>query len=117
MSEMRSQNAIRLVADRYGSKLREFCATHSTIQRLEVFGSFARGEWTEGSDIDLLVTFAPGTPKGMEHFAFVDDLEKELENLLERNVDLIEREALEANPNPLWKQLIFSDAAVLYAAA
>ena len=70
----------------------------------------------EDSDIDLLVTFAPGTPFGMAHFAFVDDLEKELESLLGAEVDLIERDSLEENPNPLWKKLIFSDAAVLYAA-
>jgi len=60
--------------------------------------------------------FAPGTPTGMAHFAFVDDLEKELESLLECEVELIEREALEQNPNPLWKKLILSDAKELYAA-
>jgi predicted nucleotidyltransferase len=113
---MRSPKAIETVLTRHGSKLREFCHKHP-ITRLELFGSAARGEQTSQSDIDLLVTFAPGTPKGMAHFAFVDDLEKELAALLDCKVDLIERESLEDNPNPLWKKLIFSDAAVLYAAA
>jgi predicted nucleotidyltransferase len=54
-------------------------------------------------------------PKGMAYFAFVDDLEKELECLLGCEVDLIERDAVEENPNPIWKKLIFSDAKVLYA--
>jgi predicted nucleotidyltransferase len=113
---MRDAKAVNLMLKRYGSTLREFCHKYP-IARLEVFGSAARGEQTAASDLDLLVTFAPGTPKGMAHFAFVDDLEKELEHLLGCEVDLIEREALEANPNPLWKKLIFSDAAELYVAA
>jgi len=36
--------------------------------------------------------------------------------LLGCEVDLIEREALEQNPNSLWKQLIFGEARELYAA-
>lgn len=95
--------------------LESFCRNHP-IARLEVFGSVARGEENAESDLDLLVTFAPGTPRGMAHFAFVDDLEKELERLFGCEVDLIEREALEQNPNPMWKKLIFSDAKELYAA-
>ena len=96
-------------------KLENFCRNRP-IARLEVFGSVARGEESAESDLDLLVTFAPGTPPGMAHFAFVDDLEKELERLLECEVDLIEREALEQNPNPMWKTLILSEAKELYAA-
>jgi hypothetical protein len=96
-------------------KLENFCRNRP-IARLEVFGSVARGEESAESDLDLLVTFGPGTPRGMAHFAFVDDLEKELERLLECGVDLIEREALEQNPNPMWKKLIFSEAKDLYAA-
>jgi predicted nucleotidyltransferase len=100
---------------RFKPDLEIFCKNHS-IARLEVFGSVARGEENGDSDLDLLVTFAPGTPQGMAHFAFVDDLEKDLEQLLGCEVDLIEREALEQNPNPLWKKLIFADATELYAA-
>ncbi len=96
-------------------ELENFCHNHP-ITRLEVFGSVARGEAKPDSDVDLLVTFSPDAPRGMAHFAFIDDLEKELERLLGCEVDLIEREALEQNPNPMWKKLIFSDATELYAA-
>jgi len=68
------------------------------------------------SDVDLLITFQSGVPQGMAHFTFVDDMEKELEQLLGCEVDLIEREAFEQNPNPLWKELVFSEARELYAA-
>src|SRR5271170_6066375 len=97
-------------------ELENFCRNHP-IARLEVFGSVARGEAKPESDVDLLVTFSPDVPQGMAHFAFVDDLEKELERLLGCKVDLIEREALEQNPNPLWRKLVFSDARELYAAS
>jgi len=113
---MAATPATEFVLEKYGPRLREFCRRHP-IERLELFGSFARGQQTPASDLDFIVTFASGTPKGMAHFAFVDDLERELERLLGCEVDLIESEALDANPNPAWKKLIFSDAAVLYAAA
>jgi predicted nucleotidyltransferase len=101
--------------DRLKPELENFCRDRP-ILRLEIFGSVARGEAKEDSDLDLLVTFGPGIPKGMAHFAFVDDLEKELESLLRCKVDLIERDAVEENPNPIWRKLILSDAKLLYAA-
>ena len=108
-------SAASTTLSRLKPELDDFCRKHR-ITRLEIFGSVARNEPRPHSDVELLVTFAPGTPRGMAHFAFVDDLEKELERLLGCEVDLIEREALEQNPNPLWKKLIFSDARELYAA-
>jgi uncharacterized protein len=113
---MKSLVPSRALLNRFKPELENFCRNHP-ITRLEVFGSVARGEAKPASDVDLLVTFSPDTPKGMAHFAFVDDLEKELERLLGCEVDLIEREALEQNPNPLWKKLICSDARELYAAS
>ncbi|HEV3272967.1 MAG TPA: nucleotidyltransferase domain-containing protein [Candidatus Methylacidiphilales bacterium] len=112
---MKSLPPSTVTLTRLKPELENFCRNRP-IARLEVFGSVARGEESTGSDLDLLVTFAPGTPRGMAHFAFVDDLEKELERLLGCEVDLIEREALEQNPNPMWRKLIFSDARELYAA-
>lgn len=40
------------------------------VQRLQMFGSAARGEETAGSDVDLLVEFAPGQAPG--GFALMD---------------------------------------------
>jgi hypothetical protein len=58
------------------------------VSRIGVFGSFARGEQTEGSDIDILVEFSE--PIGWE---FVD-LQAFLENILGRSVDLVTVRAL-----------------------
>jgi hypothetical protein len=70
-------------------------AADSAIARLGVrtiglFGSFARGEQTPGSDIDLLVEFAP------EHHTFDNYMELAflLEDLLGRKVEIVTPEAL-----------------------
>ncbi len=58
------------------------------LQRIALFGSFARGTATQGSDVDLLVEFCK--PVGLE---FIDVL-NEVERLLGRKVDLITVETL-----------------------
>ena len=56
------------------------------IEKAWLFGSFARGEETPLSDVDLLVQYAEGGISLLKHCEMVDDLEK----LLDRPVDLIE---------------------------
>ena len=56
-----------------------------------LFGSFARGEQTEDSDVDILVEFDRSTPIGL--FAYVRML-RELEEKLGRKVDLVEEGTL-----------------------
>lgn len=46
------------------------------VTDIRVFGSVARGEATEGSDIDLLVRLS--RPLGLDFFDFEDRLEKTL---------------------------------------
>lgn len=55
----------------------------------EVFGSSARGDDHEGSDLDLLVDFAPGTD-----LIDMATIKRELEAVLGLPVDLIPREGL-----------------------
>ena len=52
-----------------------------------LFGSFARGEEREDSDVDLLVKFDRSFPIGL--FAYIR-MHRELEELLGRKVDLVE---------------------------
>ena len=59
---------------------------------LRVFGSVARGEDTEASDIDLLVDLAPGT--GL--FGLIG-LQRELASLLGQDVDLVPASGLKAD--------------------
>ena len=59
------------------------------IKSLGVFGSYARGEQTKGSDIDILIEFS--RPIGL--LAFIR-LENELKSLLGAKVDLVTKKAL-----------------------
>jgi len=60
------------------------------VSRLGVFGSFARGEAKAGSDIDLLVEFAPGR-KSFDAFM---ELAFFLEEIMQRKVELVTVESL-----------------------
>lgn len=55
-----------------------------SVNKLGVFGSFARNEQTRDSDIDLLVEFA----RSPDIFAFME-MEEDLSLLLGRKVDLV----------------------------
>ena len=59
------------------------------VRSVAIFGSVARGEATEHSDIDLLVEFSK--PVGLLHFV---RLKRELEEILDRPVDLATRKSL-----------------------
>ena len=58
------------------------------VQRIALFGSFARGTATQGSDVDLLVEFS--RPVGLEFIGVLI----EMEHLLGRKVDVVTRETL-----------------------
>ena len=60
------------------------------IDKLGLFGSFARNQQTENSDIDILVEFTQGK-KNADSFL---DLAFFLETILHKKVDLLTPEAL-----------------------
>lgn len=60
------------------------------VQRLGVFGSFARAEERPDSDVDVYLEFAPGM-KTYDNFYAVHEL---LEALLGRSIDLVTDGAL-----------------------
>lgn len=68
--------------------IKAIAARHKAFN-VAVFGSVARGEDTEASDIDLLVDFPPGA-------SLVDEfrLENELREFLKVSVDLVSRRGL-----------------------
>ena len=72
------------------------------VHRLGVFGSLARGDNTDVSDIDMLVELS--RPIGL--FKFVE-LENYLGRILGRKVDLVTKDALK----PLIKDEILSETA------
>ena len=64
------------------------------IDRIYLFGSYARGEATENSDMDLYVEFSK--PLGLHYCSFVSDIEE----CLGKCVDIITKDAL-CNPATL----------------
>ena len=78
------------------------------IIRAAVFGSFARGESTKSSDIDLLVEF----PKSATLLDLVG-LTQDLETLLHRKVDVITYDSI----HPLLKEEILSEKVAIYEQA
>jgi predicted nucleotidyltransferase len=80
--------------------------------RISVFGSYARGEATSTSDIDLLIALRPANARpSLGLFKFVG-LEKTLEKKLGREVDLITEDEV----NMRRRQSIEKDRVVLYEA-
>ncbi|MFH1116095.1 MAG: nucleotidyltransferase family protein [Pseudomonadota bacterium] len=66
------------------------------VKRLGLFGSFVRGQQTEGSDVDLLVEFETGR-KTFDAFIQLAFL---LEDLLGRRVELVTTESLSPHIGP-----------------
>jgi len=61
----------------------EFCRRYR-IRRLALFGSVLRDDFSDQSDIDVLVEFEPAVAVGLSFFT----IERELSLLLGRKVDL-----------------------------
>ena len=61
------------------------------VKEIGIFGSYARNEQTEDSDVDILVEFEE--PIGLE-FVHLAEL---LESILEMKVDLVSRGAIKPN--------------------
>ena len=84
--------------------------TTQPVVKAWIFGSFARGEADEKSDIDILVTLDKSAHLGLMGFAAMS---VDLESMLNRTVDIVEddcvksfaRESVDAD-----KQLIYERA-------
>jgi len=83
------------------------------IIELGLFGSALREDFSLDSDIDFLVTFAPGARWSL--FDLVE-MENELSQLLNRKVDLMEREAVVSSPNYIRRKNILRSVQDLHSA-
>jgi len=88
------------------TKLIEICRQND-VARIGVFGSMARGQATEQSDIDLLVEFS----KRKSLLALVA-LERQLATSLGRKVDLLTEAAI----SPYLRDRIKRDLRIIYEA-
>lgn len=94
---MKSLEEIRTILRSHRSELKK----RFHVEEIALFGSYARGEQTDASDLDILVTLSK--PLGWE---FVD-LHDYLAELLETKVDVVTRGAVDSKP--LLRQFIEKD--------
>lgn len=93
-------------------KLAEFCRRWK-VSELAFFGSVLRDDFRSGSDIDLLVSFSPKAKISL--FDLVR-MQNELKEIFGRDVDLVERKAIEKSENYIRRKNILSNTQVIYAA-
>ena len=86
----------------------EICRLHD-VRELSVFGSAVTHDSGPESDVDLLVSFHPDA---RATFLTLARMQRELEELLERKVDLVPKDGLK----PLIRDHVLATAQVLYAA-
>lgn len=92
-------------------RIAEFCRRWE-ITELALFGSVLRDDFRPDSDVDVLVTFAPGTRTTL--FDLVD-IRDELSELFGRPADVQSRRGVERGHNAHRKRSILDSATVLYA--
>lgn len=89
----------------------EFCSRWR-ITEFALFGSVLRDDFSDDSDLDVLVDFAPDADWSLlDHV----QMEQELEELLGREVDLLSRRSVEQSRNWLRRNEILDTAEVVYA--
>ncbi|MDP9238810.1 MAG: nucleotidyltransferase family protein [Chloroflexota bacterium] len=86
-----------------------FCRKWQIVE-FALFGSAARGELRDDSDIDVMVQFAPEARHSLYELV---DIQAELKALLGREVDVLTTKNIR---NPFRRRSIPRDVRVLYAA-
>ncbi len=89
-----------------------YCRRHQ-IRKLSFFGSVLRDTFHAHSDIDVLVEFEPEAHGGLLDLC---RMQTELGSILGRNVDFVDRAALENSRNYIRHQAVLATAQTFYAA-
>lgn len=93
-------------------RIAQFCMRNH-IRSFAFFGSILRDDFRQDSDIDVLVEFEQGQPRGLMELV---DIQEELAELLGRKVDLVERRAIEQSPNYIRRRHILKSLETVYVA-
>ena len=96
------------VIDQHIDELKKLCQ-RCYVAELYVFGSVAKENFDDNSDIDFLVLFSGVNP--LDYFDNYLDFKANLEILFDRNIDLLEKQAIK---NPILKKSIDRNKILLY---
>lgn len=93
-------------------QLANFCQQHHILE-LAIFGSVLRDDFRVDSDIDILVVFDRDSKP---HLSLMDlvSMEYQLEDMVEREVDLIEKRSVIDSHNWIRRKNILNTAQVIY---
>ena len=100
----------RIPIDR--EKIAEFCRRWK-ITEFSLFGSVLRDDFRPDSDVDVLVTFVPDADWSLFD---VVDMQDELKQVFGREVDLVERKAVERSENYIRRKHILTSVEPVYVA-
>ncbi len=89
-------------------KVAKLCRRYH-VRRMYLFGSALREDFGPESDLDVLVEFEPEAEIGLMRFS---RMQRELESILQRPVDLVPRDGL----RPWIREVVLDNAEVVYAA-
>ena len=92
--------------EQFRNRVQAVCRELS-LRRLDLIGSAVRDDFSEKSDIDVLVTFASDERLFERYFS----LKERLEEIFNRKVDVIEERAIK---NPYFKQAIEKNRIRIY---
>jgi hypothetical protein len=82
------------------------------VERLDVFGSVLRDDFTADSDVDFLVVFRDNDPGPW--LSKLQGLEDDLTRLLGRRVEAVNRRGIEKSDNWVRRRDILSSARTIY---
>lgn len=92
-------------------RIEAFCDRWQIIE-FAVFGSALRDDFRPDSDLDVLVTFTDDAPWNLLDLV---TMQQQLESIVMREVDLVEKHVVEQSENWIRRQEILSTATVIYS--
>jgi len=93
-------------------RIAEFCRRWK-ITEFALFGSALRDDFRPDSDVDVLVRYEPGSPRSLADLVHMED---ELKAIFGREVDLVDRRAVESSENYIRRRHILSTAEAIHVA-
>jgi hypothetical protein len=91
-------------------QIAQFCQKWGVIE-FALFGSVLRDDFSPDSDVDILLTFAPDAIYTLFQLSHMYD---ELGDVFGRDVDIVDRRAIEQSPNYIRRNAILETYQVIY---
>ena len=98
-----------------GAAIEAFCRRWR-IRELALFGSVLTDEFRPDSDVDVLVTFDEPQPDWGPWMSRWVEIEEELQSIIDRKVDVVEKKAVERSENYIRRRHILDHQRSIYVA-